>query len=171
MGSIHCAKQDIKPSKKQPSNKKRLKASKASISHAKYSNEKSDEFYDFDFEKSLISREIIQENKVADDETLDDMIKNLDESFSDFKANMDRKLFSKIRNGSHPKKATAISLCIALELSYDETNDLLVKAGYILNNSEKFDVIISYFLKKKNYNIYQINEALLYYDQPQLGIA
>ena len=81
------------------------------------------------------------------------------------------KLFSEIRNGSHPKKTTAISLCIALELSYDETNELLIKAGYILNNSEKFDVIISYFLKKKNYDIYQINEALLYYDQPQLGIA
>ena len=126
--------------------------------------------------------------KKTNDESLDDQINNLDDSFSDtlfkiidskklkdsevyFKANMDRKLFSKIRNGSHPKKATAISLCIALELSYDETNDLLVKAGYILNNSEKFDVIISYFLKKKNYNIYQINEALLYYDQPQLGIV
>ena len=120
--------------------------------------------------------------------SLEDEIGNLDASFSDtllkiidskklkdsevyFKANMDRKLFSKIRNGSHPKKTTAISLCIALELSYDETNELLIKAGYILNNSEKFDVIISYFLKKKNYDIYQINEALLYYDQPQLGIA
>ena len=56
---------------------------------------------------------------------------------------MDRKLFSKIRNGSHPKKATAISLCIALELSLKETNDLLIKAGYKLNNSEKFDVIIT----------------------------
>lgn len=120
--------------------------------------------------------------------SLDDQINNLDASFSDtlfkiidskklkdsevyFKANMDRKLFSKIRNGSRPKKTTAISLCIALELSYDETNDLLIKAGYILNKSEKFDVIISYFLKKKNYNIYQINEALLYYDQPQLGVV
>lgn len=118
--------------------------------------------------------------------SLDDMIKGLDASFSDtllkiidkkklkdsdvyFRANMDRKLFSKIRNGSHPKKTTAVSLCIALKLSYKEANDLLIKAGYILNNSEKFDVIISYFLKKKKYDIYEINEALLHYDQPQLG--
>ena len=116
------------------------------------------------------------------------MIKNIDANFSYtllkiidekklkdsevyFRANMDRKLFSKIRNGSHPKKITAISLCIALKLSYEETNDLLIKSGYILNNSEKFDVIISYFLKKKKYDIYEINEALLYYDQPQLGIV
>lgn len=169
-----------------PSSKKHANVKKATQLCSKHSNEKNDE--KCDFEKALICREIILENEVADDETLDDMIKNLDESFSDtllkiidskklkdsevyFKANMDRNLFSKIRNGSHSKKTTAISLCIALELSYDETNDLLVKAGYILNNSEKFDVIISYFLKKKNYNIYQINEALLYYDQPQLGIA
>ena len=115
-------------------------------------------------------------------------IKNIDTSFSEtlikiidrkkikdtdvyYRANMDRKLFSKIRNGSHPKKITAISLCIALELNYEETNNLISKAGYILNNSEIFDVIISYFIKNKNYNIYDINEALLSYDQPQLGFV
>ena len=120
--------------------------------------------------------------------SLDEQIKNLDLSFSDsllkiidnkklkdsdvyFKANMDRKLFSKIRNGSHPKKITAISLCIALKLSYRETNNLLIKAGYILNNSEKFDVIISYYIKNKIYDIYKINETLLYYDQQQLGMG
>ena len=130
-------------------------------------------------------KSVVRKNE---DISLDDMIKNIDANFSDtllkiidekklkdsevyFRANMDRKLFSKIRNGSHPKKTTAISLCIALKLSYEETNDLLIKAGYILNNSEKFDVIISYFLKKKKYDIYEINEALLYYDQPQLGIV
>ncbi len=130
-------------------------------------------------------KSVVRKNE---DISLDDMIKNIDASFSDtllkiidekklkdsevyFRANMDRKLFSKIRNGSHPKKTTAISLCIALKLSYEETNDLLIMAGYILNNSEKFDVIISYFLKKKKYDIYEINEALLHYDQPQLGIV
>lgn len=137
-----------------------------------------------------IVKSVVRKNEdiSLDDITLDDMIKNIDANFSDtllkiidekklkdsevyFRANMDRKLFSKIRNGSHPKKTTAISLCIALKLSYEETNDLLLKAGYILNNSEKFDVIISYFLKKKKYDIYEINGALLHYDQPQLGIV
>lgn len=117
---------------------------------------------------------------------LENKIKNLDKGFADTlleiidiknktdveiynKANMDRKLFSKIRSGSHPKKITAISLCIALELNKKETDNLLMKAGYVLNNNDKFDVIISYFIENKKYDLYEINEVLFYYDQPQLG--
>ena len=61
------------------------------------------------------------------------------------------------------------ALAAALKLNLNETNDLLNRAGYSLSRSQKFDVIIEYFITNKNYNIYEINEVLFQYDQPLLG--
>ena len=120
--------------------------------------------------------------------SLEDVLNNLGESFQARllrmidergmtdpevykRANVDRKLFSKIRCNENyiPKKKTIVALAIALRLNLDDTRDLLASAGLMLTNNSKSDVIVSFCIENGIYDIYEVNALLFQFQQPILG--
>ena len=89
------------------------------------------------------------------------------------RANISRQVFNKIKNdvNYHPKKTTVLALCVALELGVPQTKDVLSRAGYSLNHSSTFDLIVEYYITRGIFDSFEINEALFAYDQPLLGAS
>lgn len=139
-------------------------------------------------EESTISFNDLPTLESARRSTLDDFLNEVEEPFAEKlfrlidergltdpevykKANLDRRLFSKIRSNPNyqPKKSTALALAIALELPLEETQELLGAAGFTLSKSTKMDLIVEYFIRESRYDIYTVNEVLFAYHQPLLG--
>lgn len=115
-------------------------------------------------------------------EEIEEMLKNVQDSFSDRllqiireknlnevdvykKADLDRRHFSKIRSNSsyRPTKDTVILLCLSMNLSFEEAQDLLQRAGLTLSRSSKQDIIAEYFLRRKIYDVLLYKEVLSNY--------
>lgn len=126
--------------------------------------------------------------QIASNADLENALKHLDAGFSETllhlidltgkkdseiyrKANIDRKLFNKIKNNPNykPSKQTALAFAIALELDLDETKDFIGRAGYALSHSSEFDVIVEFFISSKIYDIHTINQTLFDFDQSLLA--
>lgn len=166
-----------------------------------YVDEHDEVFYDaFEIEAdepleckhNIISAPMVSHNEEtmspAQVKTLRDYLKQMDRSFQEMlfdlidesgmtdvecykRANVDKRIFSKIKSNTHyrPSKTTALAFAISLRLDMDATQELLATAGYTLSQSNVSDTIIRYFIHNGNYDVFEINQALFEFDQTLLG--
>ena len=111
------------------------------------------------------------------DETFAEMVmrklgeKGMADSTCYRRANVDRRLFGRIRNnpGYQPARQTALAFALALELSLDEARELLTKAGFPLSHGDRRDVAVEYCLMTGHYDLTEINEILFRLELQPLG--
>lgn len=135
--------------------------------------EHSEEEFSRRSEKYLDLHEVLEKKEESFSEMLLHKIdeKGLKDSDVYKQANIDRRLFSKIRGDKDyvPSKKTAISFCLALQLELDETKKLLAAAGYTLSVSSRFDLVIMYLIEKCEYNVHFANIVLDEYGEGTLS--
>lgn len=126
-------------------------------------------------EKAQSLEEMLHKTDAGFSETLLKLIDRAGKKDSEVykRANIDRKLFSKIRSNPsyRPSKSTALALAFALELDLQETRDLIGRAGYTLTHASRGDIIVEYFIVNGKFDIFELNETLFAFDQPLLGGA
>ena len=173
--------------------KKEKKAKHAPLMHSRESAPKAGEAAEardiFTCEEA-VSLSVCGAGQSAVNGEIDRLLGQIDESFSEMllrkideaglkdsecykRANVDRKLFSKIRSDRlyRPSKNTALAFAVALKMGPDEARELLMKAGFALSKSNKTDIIVEYFISRGIFDIFEINETLFAFDQPILGSA
>lgn len=127
-------------------------------------NEAEDEFLDFE----SLHESKLQERMLHLSDTFSQYLlyliqsKNMENAEVYKRAIVDKKIFSKIKNNVnyHPQKMTALCLCIGAKLNLDESRDLLARAGYALSPCDKTDVIFSYFIENKIYDMIELDIQL-----------
>lgn len=139
--------------------------------------------------REMMSAPMMQMDEAADDSdfdfyeehesALEERIKHISDTFSEYllylidsrgmnypdvykRAIVDKKVFSKIKNNpdAHPKKITAMCLCVGAKLNMDQTRDLLARAGYALSPCDKTDIIFSYFIENRIYDMIELDIQL-----------
>ena len=178
---------DVTVERELPPGKKPLPFARRSggMSRSEESSERATYESDDAFTPCAQARNVLASAGVGRNSELDSLIGGIDESFSEMllrlidksgmtdaecykRANVDRKLFSKIRSNRlyKPSKTTAVAFAVALRLDLAGTAELLMKAGFTLSHSSKFDIIVEYFISRGEWDVFTINEALFAYDQP-----
>lgn len=78
------------------------------------------------------------------------------------RACLTKQYFHKINKNKdfHPEKIKALLLCVGAKLNLDETKDLLARAGYALSPADLTDIIFTFFIEHKHYDVIDIDIQL-----------
>ena len=97
--------------------------------------------------------------------------KNISKKVFYVSANINKSMFWNMKHHPDqiPKKTNALACAIGLQLDYDQTQDLLMRAGMTLTRYYALDRLVESYIRKGNYDIFEINEKLFEQDLPLLG--
>lgn len=106
-------------------------------------------------------------SKITVDESFSEMLKRLMEEkkvpntfLQDELALSAPGLWKILKGKSNPQKLTVFALAIALKLDLDDTKELLMKAGYAINQSSLEDIILASLISNGIYDRYTIDNLL-----------